>query len=102
MEGLLTVFPVGRVDEATQEGSGLPALSVHDVESLTALAKEFEIDFLCLSFTSHPRDIVAARTFLASVGLVKTQVGRYFIKRTNKFLPSIFFCSQTWLIGLKR
>jgi hypothetical protein len=74
MEGLLTIFPAGRKDAATQEGKGLPPLSALDVDSLTALAMEFEIDFLCLSFTSHARDIQAARTFLASVGLDKTQV----------------------------
>ena len=75
MEGLLSVFPVARTDANSL--SQLPVLSDNDQAALTYLSKEFEIDFLCLSFTEHARDVHAARNFLASLGLAKTKVERH-------------------------
>lgn len=72
LEGLLTIFPTGRKEAEGPQGT---PLSESDVASLSDLAKEFEIDFLCLSFTQRATDVQEARTALASMGLAKTQVG---------------------------
>ena len=69
LEGLLSIFPV-----ACTDASQLPILSDNDQAALTYLSKQFEIDFLCLSFTEHAKDIHAARKFLALLGLDKTKV----------------------------
>jgi len=88
MEGLLTTFPTGRMDAAAEGGQGSP-LSDSDTSTIAGLAKEFEIDFLCLSFARNAADVVAARAFLASVGLAKTQVGRAGVAEGLGSQPSI-------------
>lgn len=72
MEGLLSVFPVAQTED--RMAGQLPIFSDSDQAALTYLSKEFEIDFLCLSFTEHATDIHAARKFLNSLGLNDTKV----------------------------
>ena len=76
MSGLLSIFPIGRTN--LKPSTELPVLSDSDMAALTYLSKEFEIDFLCLSFTEQASDIEAARGFLTSLGLEKTQVPMHF------------------------
>lgn len=89
MEGLLSVFPVARTEANSR--NELPVLSDTDQAALTYLSKEFEIDFLCLSFTEHARDLQRAREFLSSLGLGNTKVGA---------LTKTYYCSTYSLMNL--
>ena len=52
----------------------LEALCDQDREMLTALAKDYELDFVSLSFTRAAEDVEDARSFLDSIGLGSTKV----------------------------
>ena len=65
--------------ERTSDGlaniqNDLPILCAEDKAGLKALARDFEIDFISLSFTRHSSDVEQAREFLRSVGLDNTKV----------------------------
>ena len=55
-------------------GCGWQALCDQDKQMISALAKDFELDFVSLSFTREAADVEAARQFLQSIGLGSTKV----------------------------
>lgn len=75
LDGLLTVYHVERSsDQLLNLQNDLPLLSDYDKECLAALAQDYEIDFLSLSYTRNAEDVREARSFLRSIGAVNTQV----------------------------
>lgn len=75
LDGLLTVFHTERSpDGLANKQNDLPVLNATDKASLEALAKDFEIDFISLSFTRHGSDLDQARDYLDSIGLDSTRV----------------------------
>ena len=66
--GLLTVFHCERsADGVSNAQNDLPALCEDDKVAIAALAAEFEIDFVSLSFTRSADDVTACRDFLDSL-----------------------------------
>lgn len=75
LDGLLTVFHTERSNNSlANKQNELPILHETDKEALKALAKDFEIDFVSLSFTRQGSDLDQAREFLKSNGLESTRV----------------------------
>lgn len=75
LEGLMTVFHTERsANSLSNLQNDLPALNSDDKAAIKELAKEFEIDFVSLSFTRHASDIDYTRDFLKSTGLEGTKV----------------------------
>ena len=75
LDGLLTVFHTERSSDGLANiQNDLPILCPEDKAGLKALARDFEIDFISLSFTRHSSDVEQAREFLRSVGLDNTKV----------------------------
>ena len=75
LDGLLTVFHTERSpDGLANKQNDLPVLNRTDMAALETLAKDFEIDFVSLSFTRHGSDLDQAREFLKSIGLDSTKV----------------------------
>lgn len=75
LDGLLTVFHTERSSNSlANKQNDLPILHAMDKTALEALAKDFEIDFVSLSFTRDGDDIDQARQCLKSVGLEATKV----------------------------
>lgn len=75
LEGLLTVFHTERSSDGLSNiQNDLPIFNDEDKTAIAELAKEFEIDFISLSFTRSALDIDQAREFLDSVGLESTKV----------------------------
>jgi pyruvate kinase len=63
--GLLTVFHCERsADGLSNAQNDLPALCADDKAAIAALAAEFEIDFVSLSFTRSAADVADCRAFL--------------------------------------
>ena len=66
--GLLTVFHTERSEDGLSNmQNDLPVLCPEDKQMITALAAEFEVDFVSLSFTRSGEDVAAARDFLDAV-----------------------------------
>lgn len=75
LDGLLTVFHIERSnDTLLNVQNENPLLSPYDEECLIALGKEFEIDFVSLSYTRTREDVREARAFLDKVGMVNTKI----------------------------
>lgn len=75
LDGLLTVFHTERSpDGLSNKQNDLPILNSEDKATLKALSKEFEIDFVSLSFTRQACDVDQARDYLKSIGLDTTKV----------------------------
>eukprot|EP01024_Parvocaulis_polyphysoides_P060856 TRINITY_DN6676_c0_g1_i5.p1 TRINITY_DN6676_c0_g1~~TRINITY_DN6676_c0_g1_i5.p1 ORF type:complete len:454 (+),score=90.32 TRINITY_DN6676_c0_g1_i5:27-1364(+) len=75
LEGLLTVIHQERSESRIDNiQNKLPLLSERDIEYLTKLSKEFEIDFVSLSYARNAKDIIDARRFLDSMGLENTKI----------------------------
>lgn len=75
LDGLLTVFHTERSSNTlANKQNELPILHPTDMAALEALAKDFEIDFVSLSFTRSGDDLDQARQFLKSIGLESTKV----------------------------
>ena len=53
----------------------LEALCDQDKSMIASLAKEFELDYVSLSFARAAEDVEAARDFLDSLGLTHTKAG---------------------------
>lgn len=69
LDGLLTVFHTERsADGLVNTQNDLPILCEADRSIITALSKEFEIDFVSLSFTRTADDVQHARSFMAKIG----------------------------------
>ena len=68
LDGLLTIFHTERsADGVANLQNDLPVLCPADKEALAALAAEFEVDFVSLSFTRSGEDVAAAREWMDSV-----------------------------------
>ena len=75
VDGLMTVFHTERsATSLSNLQNDLPALNSDDKAALKELARDFEIDFVSLSFTRHAEDLDYTRQFLKSVGLESTKV----------------------------
>ncbi|GAX81789.1 hypothetical protein CEUSTIGMA_g9217.t1 [Chlamydomonas eustigma] len=76
LEGLLCVFHAerSRGDGLSNVQNELPVLSDWDKHCITDLASEFEIDFINLSYARCAQDVIDAREFLQSIGLVNTKI----------------------------
>ena len=75
LDGLLTVFHTERSSNSlANKQNDLPVLHATDKAALKELAKEFELDFVSLSFTRHGDDLDQARQYLKSIGLDTTRV----------------------------
>ncbi|KAF5832362.1 pyruvate kinase [Dunaliella salina] len=73
--GLLTVFLVERRDVGVSDAKcDLPVFTKYDCDCLACLASEFEIDFVCTSYTRSGEDVHAACAFLGSIGMNETQI----------------------------
>jgi len=84
LDGLLTVFHTERSpDGLSNKQNDLPILCSEDKATLKALSREFEIDFVSLSFTRQAGDVDQAREYLKSIGLDTTKV------RVQKYASSI-------------
>lgn len=60
---------------ACQTGSlARQVLCDQDKQMISALGKEFELDFVSLSFTREAEDVESARHYLQSIGLGSTKV----------------------------
>lgn len=79
LDGLMTLFHTERsANSLSNIQNDLPALCSEDKAALRELARDFEIDFVSLSFTRQASDVEQARDFLRSVGLDSTRVGQLF------------------------
>jgi len=66
--GLLTVFHTERSEDGLSNmQNDLPVLCPEDKQMITALAAEFEVDFISLSFARSGEDVASARDFLDAV-----------------------------------
>ena len=66
--GLLTVFHTERSEDGLANmQNDLPVLCAEDKTMIAALAAEFEVDFVSLSFARSGDDVAAARDFLDAV-----------------------------------
>jgi len=75
LDGLLTIFHVERsADGLSNAQNDLPLLSEYDRQCLAALARDYEIDFVSLSYTRSAADVDEARAFLDSIGLAQTKI----------------------------
>ncbi|KDD72880.1 hypothetical protein H632_c2782p0, partial [Helicosporidium sp. ATCC 50920] len=75
LDGVLTVFHQERSLESVSNAQNeLPVLAESDKAAVKALASEFEVDFLSLSYTRSAEDVAAAREWLASERLGRTRV----------------------------
>lgn len=75
LDGLLTIFHTERSpDQVDNVQNDLPILCGVDMNALTALCADYEIDFVSLSFTRTADDVVAAREYLDSIGMTSTKV----------------------------
>lgn len=78
LTGLLTVAVSHRSAELQSHekdlNNELPLLTAHDMEAIQALGKDFEIDYLSLSYCNSEDDIWAARDFLDSLGMAQTKL----------------------------
>ncbi|KAG1667784.1 hypothetical protein FOA52_010821 [Chlamydomonas sp. UWO 241] len=76
LEGLLTIFHVERSGGETvcSVQNALPLLSEWDKVCITALGKEFDIDFINVSYVRTAQDIHDAFAFLSSIGLASTKI----------------------------
>lgn len=75
LDGLLTIFHVERsADGLSNAQNDLPLLSEYDRQCLAALARDYEIDFISLSYTRSAEDVGEARAFLDSIGLANTKI----------------------------
>ncbi|MEW5318442.1 MAG: hypothetical protein WDW38_009663, partial [Sanguina aurantia] len=75
LNGLLTVFNVERSDhELASMQNTLPILSDYDKECLTQLAREYEIDFVALSYCRSGADVRESRAVLDKCGLSSAQI----------------------------
>lgn len=75
LDGLLTIFHTERsVEGVSNMQNRLPILTPADEEAIAALASEFEIDFLSLSFTRSTEDITVVREFLEKHEIRNTKV----------------------------
>ena len=86
LDGLLTVFHTERSNQSlANKQNELPILHKTDKEALKALAKDFEIDFVSLSFTRQGSDLDQARDFLKSNGLESTRVSFCALQQAGYF-----------------
>lgn len=70
LDGLLTVFHMERDDKGiTNKPNSQDLFSSSDLESIKAVAAEFDIDFLSLSYTRHSEDVHECRNLLNELGL---------------------------------
>eukprot|EP00890_Picochlorum_soloecismus_P002397 jgi/Picsp_1/3158/NSC_05998-R1_pyruvate kinase len=68
LDGLLTIFHQERSSEGLSNlQNDLPCLTDFDREAIRTLAKEFEVDFISLSFCRSVEDVTEARDFLHSI-----------------------------------
>jgi pyruvate kinase len=75
LDGLLTIFHVERsADGLSNAQNDLPLLSEYDRQCLAALARDYEVDFISLSYTRSAEDVAEARAFLDSIGLAQTKI----------------------------
>jgi len=76
LDGLLCVFHVERSTSGTVANvqNDLPLLADWDKHCITELGKEFEIDFINLSYTRTAADVREAHEFLRSIGMTHTRV----------------------------
>ncbi|KAK9796683.1 hypothetical protein WJX73_008597 [Symbiochloris irregularis] len=69
LDGLLTVFHTERsADSLENSQNDLPVLCEADRTSIEALSKDFDIDFVSLSFTRTAEDVGQARSFMQKIG----------------------------------
>jgi len=75
LDGLLTIFHQERsVEGLSNLQNDLSCLTVFDRQAIEALAKEFEVDFVSLSFCRSVEDIQEARDFLQSIKMDNVRV----------------------------
>jgi pyruvate kinase len=75
LDGLLTIFHQERsVEGLSNLQNDLSCLTVFDRQAIEALAKEFEVDFVSLSFCRSVDDIQEARDFLHDIHLDSVKV----------------------------
>eukprot|EP00877_Chromochloris_zofingiensis_P009130 jgi/Chrzof1/4470/Cz14g14130.t1_PYK3[v5.2] len=75
MDGLMTVFHMERSSDALVNlQNNLPLFSDYDRQAIEVLGREFEIDFLLVTYTRTGEDIREARAFLDSLGMTSTRV----------------------------
>lgn len=68
LDGLLTIFHQERSSEGLSNlQNDLPCLTDFDREAIKTLSKEFEVDFISLSFCRSVEDVTEARDFLHSI-----------------------------------
>jgi len=76
MEGMLTAFHIERSAEAAvcNLQNTMPVLSDRDKIYIQALNKDFDIDFVCISYARDGSDLREVRTWLDSVGMSDTKI----------------------------
>lgn len=78
LTGLLTVLVSHReyalTTHAHDLNRDLPLMTEHDVNCIKTFAKEFEIDFVSLSYCNSAEDVASARQTLDSLGLAQTKI----------------------------
>ncbi|KAL4425448.1 hypothetical protein ABPG75_009464 [Micractinium tetrahymenae] len=75
LDGLLMVFHTERSNESLSNlQNDLPALTDFDKQAIATLCKEFEVDFVSLSYCRSAEDAMECRDFLASIGAEQTKV----------------------------
>lgn len=76
LRGLLTVWHIERdpYGPIANKQNTLPILSEKDKTMMTALAANFEIDFISLSHTREAEDVEEAKQFMAKLGRPHTKI----------------------------
>lgn len=114
LDGLLTVFHTERSpDGLDNTQNDLPILCEADRVAITALANDFEIDFLSLSFTREVSDVIHARNFMQKIGQPHCKVrlaraacirlaieGRCEVWCLQCGLPDVFACAWCIPVGV--
>mmetsp|Transcript_1706 Transcript_1706/g.4345 ORF Transcript_1706/g.4345 Transcript_1706/m.4345 type:complete len:674 (+) Transcript_1706:198-2219(+) len=75
LKGLLTLFHIERSsDVVINKQNQLPILPQSDLDAIACIGEEFEIDWLCLSFTRCAADVIQARKALDEMGMKGTKI----------------------------
>lgn len=75
LSGLLTVFHTERSDgSVANQQNDLPPLTDYDKAALRELAREYDIDFVSLSYCREGDDVDETRAFLHSIGSASTKI----------------------------
>ncbi|KAL4856085.1 ATP-dependent DNA helicase PIF1 [Chlorella vulgaris] len=74
LDGVLSVVLCHGEDEDFQSDFGLPLVTEHDVECMKRMGRDFEIDYVSVSFCNSVDDLYSMRHLLDSLSMQQTKI----------------------------